>query len=438
MLCFAAASVAAAQSVPAGKPLTLDDALAIAKRNNPTYQQALNSQDRAAAQRRSAYGALIPSVNSSFDIGLREGRQQFFAGVPFGAANNVVSSSGGLNASMTIAPGLGFGLRSANNSYAAAESDVNTGLLTLRRDVTVQFMNALQARARIALQDTLLASARTQLELTAARAKAGLATDLDLRRSEVSVGQAEVQLLQARSQAEVELFRLFQQMGVSQQSGVVLSGDLPVTAPPADIAALQAKAAANSPELRARRSRLVAAQNTYRAQQTTYLPSLNLSASISGVTQTLQGTLPPGSTNAGQGTFPFDFVRQPYNLSAGLQFPIFNGFQREQNVAAAGAGRRDAEAQLRQTELAVQTIVVSQATILQADFRSVEINQRNLAAAREALKLAEDRYRLGLASIVDLVQVRADLERASNDYITSVYTFHRDYAQLEAVTGPLR
>lgn len=424
--------------MPAGKPLTLDDALAIAKRNNPAYQQTLNQQDRAAAQRRTAYGALIPSVNSSFDVGLREGRQQFFAGVPFGAANNVVSSSGGLNANLTIAPGLGFGLRSANNTYAAAESDANTGLLALRRDVTVQFMNALQARARIALQDTLLASARTQLELTAARAKAGLATDLDLRRSEVSVGQAEVQLLQARSQAEVELFRLFQQMGVAQQSGVVLSGDLPVTAPPADIVALQAKAAANSPELRARRSRLVAAQNTYRAQQTTYLPSLSLSASISGVTQTLQGTLPPGSTNTGQGNFPFDFVRQPYNVSAGLQLPIFNGFQREQNVAVASAGRRDAEAQLRQTELAVQTTVVSQATILQADFRAVEINQRNLAAAREALKLAEDRYRLGLASIVDLVQVRADLERASNDYITSVYTFHRDYAQLEAVTGPLR
>ena len=425
-------------SAKAPAVLTLDEALAIAKRNNPTYQLALTGQARAAANRRTAYGALIPTLGTNFNVNYREGIQQFFAGVPFGAANNTVGSSYGINANMTISPGVGFGLRSANASMDAADETVTLGLLQLRRDVTVQFMNALQARARVTLQDTLLASARSQLTLTEARAKAGLATDLDVRRSQVSVGQQEVALLQARSQADVEVFRLFQQIGVSQSSTVQLSGDLPIIAPPSDLQGLLAKATQASPDLRSRRARLSASQQAYRAQQAQYLPTLNLGANLSGATQRLLGTVPAGAPTGGQGTFPFDFVRQPYTLSAGLSLPIFNGFQREQQIQVANADRRDAEAQLRQTELAVQTTVVTQVTILQADYRAVEINRANLAAAREALTLAEERYRLGLANLVDLVQVRADLERASNDYIASIYTFHRDYAQLEAVTGPLR
>lgn len=433
---LAVPAVAGAQSAP--RTLTLDEAFALAKRNNPGYQQAQNALARSAAQRRATYGALLPSVNTSFDVGLREGRQQFFAGVPFGAANNILSSSGGLNAGISIAPGLGFGLAAANRSFDAAEEETSLGEMQLKRDITVQFMNALQARARVSLQDTLLASARTQLDLTRARARAGLATDLDVRRSEVAVGQQEVQLLQAQSTADVEVFRLFQVIGVTPESSVQLRGDLPVTEPPADIAALQARAVRASPELRARRARLEAARETHLAQRTTYLPTLSLNASVSGVTQRFQGALPPGTNLTGTGSFPFDFVRQPYNVGASLSLPLFNGFQREQNIAVAAAGRRDAEAQLRQTELSVATTVVSQATILKADYRAVEINRANLSAAREALTLAEERYRLGLANLVDLVQVRADLERASNDYINSVYTYHRDFAQLEAVTGPLR
>lgn len=421
-----------------GQTLTLDDALVIARRHNPAYQQILNAQTRASAQRRAAYGALLPSVSTDFGVGLREGRQQFFAGVPFGSPNNVLSSSGGLSARLSISPGLGYGLTAANRSYEAADHDLEQVELALRRDVTVQYMTALQAKARVALTDSLMASAETQLEQARARAKAGLQTDLDVRRSEVALGQAEVQRLQAVSQAEVEMFRLYQQLGLAQGRGVELSADLPIVMPTGALADLVTRALEVSPQLKAARARVSASQNTYRAQTTAYLPSLQLSASVSGATQKLQGTVTAAQAAQSQGTFPFDFVRQPYTLNAGLSLPLFDGFQREQAISVAAANRRDAEAQLRQAELAVQTTVVSQVTILQADAKAVEINGKNRQAAREALSLADQRYRLGLASLVDLVQARADYERASNDYITSVYTFHRDRAQLEAVTGPLR
>jgi outer membrane protein len=431
-----AALPAAAQNAP--NVLTLAQALEIARRNNPTYQQAVNSRSRAAAQRRTAYGALLPSVNTNFGVGLREGRQQFFAGVPIGISNNSLNSSLGFSAGLDISPGVLFGLRSAEASFDAADQSVDLADLQLRQNVTVQFLTALQARARVTLRDTLLASAKTQLAQAEARAKAGLATDLDVRRSQVSVGQQEVQLLQAQSQAQVELFRLFQQLGVEQPEGIALSAELPLEPLGMERDALMARAMARSPELQARRAELTSALQAHRATQTQYLPTLSFGANVSSISQRLQGTPPPQAVSSQIGDFPFSVVRQPYTVSAGLSLPIFNGFQREQQIQVAAANRRDAEARVRAAELSVTATVVSQYTALLADFRAVEINRQNEAAARQALTLAEERYRLGLASLVDLVQVRAEFEQASNDLINSIYQYHRDFVQLEAVTGPLR
>ena len=74
----------------------------------------------------------------------------------------------------------------------------------------------LAAQARAQLNDTLLASAQAQLDLSRARAAVGAATTLDVRRAEVQVGQAQVAVLRERNNIETEKLRLFQQLGVEQ------------------------------------------------------------------------------------------------------------------------------------------------------------------------------------------------------------------------------
>ena len=61
------------------------------------------------------------------------------------------------------------------------------------------------------------------------------------------------------------------------------------------------------------------------------------------------------------------------------------------------------------------------------------------APAREALDLAQERFRVGANTFVDVVQSRADYQRAESDRITAIYEFHRAYATLESAVGrPLR
>ena len=76
---------------------------------------------------------------------------------------------------------------------------------------------------------------------------------------------------------------------------------------------------------------------------------------------------------------------------------------------------------------------------LTAAKRASDLQTQNSATAREALRLAEERYRVGANTFVDVQQARADYERAETDRINAVFEYHRAYATLEAAVGrPLR
>lgn len=448
---LAFAQVVGAQSpaprAAAGPTLTLDEALSLAKKNNPLFLQARNGRTRAGAALRSARGAFVPSLSANLSGGYREGIPQFFGGVALGATSSTVSSNLQLNANLDLSPSVWMNSGQQRLAVAASESDVDNAGLQLRAFVVQQYMTALQQAARVRLQDTLLANTQAQLELTKAKQAAGSATDLDARRAEVQVGQQQVATLQARNQAEVEKLRLFQQLGVPQPGDVRLVTELPVGRIDLSLAQLLDEARRQNPVLRAYQAREEASGVAVRRQKFQYLPSLNLSAGVSGYTQKYVeggyvGSLPAAqqpSVQAANDRFPFDFTRQPYTVGLSLNLPIFDGFGREGRVDLAEADRSDARYNTRAEELKLTADVTAAYLTIQTDLQSVDLNAKNALTAREALQLAEQRYRVGLSSIVEVIQARADFETAENSRINSVYQFHRDFATLESAVGrPLR
>jgi outer membrane protein TolC len=68
------------QSQSSPRTLTLDEAISLARQNNPLYLQTTNERRSADAQVRSAYGALLPSSNASFYSGYQQGGDIFVNG----------------------------------------------------------------------------------------------------------------------------------------------------------------------------------------------------------------------------------------------------------------------------------------------------------------------------------------------------------------------
>ena len=484
LVAAATAAPIAAQAAPAasGAVLSLTEALALARRNNPSLQNSVNARRTAAAQVRAANGALLPNVNTSLGGGYREGRQTFFQGQAFGATNDQLSTDVSGSASLSVSLATLNDRRAARAGQEATEADIVAAEQRVRSDVTTQYLTALQAQARAALQDTLVATTAVQLQLAQARLQVGSGTQLDVQRAEVANGQQRVAALNQRNQAAIEVLRLFQQIGVPPLPGAKLDANLPA-APSIEMATIIDMARKSNPQLDALRAREEVANRNAASARASYFPSLSVSANVSAFTNRYTNTgllLDQGKASAlsskascirseevraavglannltqcgsiafspaqekairdAQGKYPIDFTRNPYSLSASLSLPIFNGFRREQQIEQAAVSRRNAENDLRGQELRVVSDVTSAFLSLTTAQQTVVLQEQNVRTARTALSLAQERYRVGLASIVDLQQARGDYERAETDRITAVYDVQRTFTTLEAAVGrPLR
>jgi outer membrane protein len=235
ILLAVASTTAFAQGQTTSPILTLDEAVTLAIRNNPTHLRSISAQVRAGAATRTAYGAFLPTINSTFGSSFRAGGAEIVAGQQQGSASDILSSSYRIDVSASYSAATFLQPSVAKANENAAEAEVTSSAANTRRDVVTQYLNVLQAQASTALQDTLVANAQAQLDLIRARESVGAATSLDGRRSEVTLGNARVNQLREKNNAEIEMLRLFQIMGVQRVEGTRLTTAFPVVEPQLDL-----------------------------------------------------------------------------------------------------------------------------------------------------------------------------------------------------------
>jgi len=464
----------------AGPALSLDDALRLARNNNPDLQTVLESRRTARATQLAAYGSLLPSMDASFGGQYQEGGRQIYNGVTLGTNPNTIGSSYSLSLSYSLNAGSVIAPRVAAASRDAVEADITGSTETLRSLVTQQYLTVLQASAKADLADTLVAAAQAQVELARARAAVGSATSLDVQRAEVDLATQQVQALQARNQIEIEKLRLFQRMGVDQPANVELTSGFTITPPAFTIDQLLSLAREQNPQVVALRAREKASVLSVRQSRSEYTPSLDVSTGWGGYTQrfTDEDALIAGAradvaqgyescltnnfarSGAGLSTrtcsasftpadeaairnandqYPFNFTKSPWSIRAAVRLPIFNGFQRELHVEQSIAARNNARTNVRARELQLNAEVTGAYLTLNTSSKSIALQEQNAARARDELRLTEERYRVGAATFLDVTQARATYERAESDRINAVYDYHKAFAALESAVGrPLR
>ena len=121
LLALVLAAPLGAQGVPT--TLTVEEAVRIAKQNNPTYLEQLIGRRRAENAVRNAYGAFLPTAGTSMSSSFRQGKPQFFEGVAFGSNSDILSSSWGLNVSARLSSFTFTNLRRTQQNEEAAYAD---------------------------------------------------------------------------------------------------------------------------------------------------------------------------------------------------------------------------------------------------------------------------------------------------------------------------
>jgi outer membrane protein len=133
--------------------------------------------------------------------------------------------------------------------------------------------------------------------------------------------------------------------------------------------------------------------------------------------------------------FPFRYTGQPFSANLVLSLPIFTGFSRSLRLSQARAQQEDADEEVRARRLFVRSTVQARYLGLQTAYQAIAVQSSSRDAARDQLRLAQDRYRLGAGTALELSDAQTAVQRAEGDYVTSVYDYHKAIATLEAAVG---
>ena len=416
ILAIAVAAPLAAQQVE----VTLQEAIRRAQDVQPTMVQALGTERNAGASRLSAYGAYLPtlSVNASTSKG-NTGRTDNSTGL---FIPPVRSYTGGISASLELFDGFRrvANLRSAGATLDAAGAGVVNQRFQVMLSTKQAFYNALATEELLRVAQAQVRRAQQQLQISVEKLRAGSATRSDSLRSRVEYGNARIALLQAQANLATAQANLGRQIGMDTPVRAV-----PDTVFPAlpDTAALRNRALETAPQVLQAESQASAARAQVWSARSQYWPTLTVSYS-----DNRQGIKTP--------QFPlFDNLPDSYSWRFGLTWPLFNGFVREQQQVTASVNRDNAEAQAADTRRQVNAQLTQQLATLSTAYEQISIAQDNLAAATEDLRVQNERYRVGAATILDLLTSQTALTQAEVNVVQTRFNYLIARAQVEAVVG---
>lgn len=482
----AAQTVLGQEQLPAS--LTLEDALEIALRNSPALQMARNDVPVADWNVRSAYADWLPSASASSSVSWQGAGEQRFGSITaeqlgfqdqpsFYFSSYNVGLNYSLSGQSLLAPGQ------AKRDRDATRAQVGTAEASLRLGVTKAYLEVLRQIEELSLSERELERAQIDLRLAQGRLEVGSGNAIDVQQAEVGVGRAQVSVIQSRTTVRTARIRLLQQMGVDLAAEPALATAFIVTEPSWQASALYQSALDRNPGLRALRATEESARYGVRMAKSSYYPSLSLSTSFNGFTRQASSTagqeaqaiaqgqaaisqcqvwndltarladpLPPRncsllatpdaalqSIRDQNNAFPFNFTNSPPSAGLTVSIPVFQGLSRQQNVEAARARLSDSRYQVREQELALRADLESRLAIVQTAYETAVIEERNQELADEQLRLARERYRLGISSFIELSEAETVKARADRARLLAVFTYHDAVADLEAVVGaPLR
>jgi outer membrane protein len=421
ILALTMAASAAAQQAPAPQHLevTLTEAIQRALEVQPGMVQARGDERNAGAARRVAYGAFLPTVSTTS-----------------GALRNSTARRDP-NTDVVYPPGYSYSVgfrasvdqfnpfrRLADRRAAGASLDATeAGVVTQRFQVTLDtkrfFYNALATEELVRVAQSQVRRAQQQLQISVEKLHAGSATRSDSLRSTVDYGNARIALLEAQANLAGAQATLGRQIGVDQPVRAVPDSTLPTLA---DTTALRAIALGSTPLVAQADAQATAARAQLFSARSQYLPSLTVTYTDN------QNSLAPPWRGIGA-------YKETFSWQFGLSWTLFNGFAREQQHVTASVNRDVAEARAADTRRQVNAELTLQIAALTTAHEKIDIARANVDAATEDLRVQNERYRVGAATILDLLTSQAALTQAEQNFVQVRFDYLIARAQLEALVG---
>ena len=415
---------------PAGPMrLTRRQAEQLAIKNNP---QISLGRLLALAQHqvyRETRAAQLPNFNGAMTaVDANEG-SRIGAG-SLTASRLLEHAGGGVTMSQLITDfGRTYNLTASSKLLEKAQ---NANALATTEDIVLAtdqaFYNVLQAQELLKVAQQTVSTRQSVQHQVEELTKSKLKSELDLAFADVNLSQARLLQLDAQNNVDSAVAALTSVLGFDKQVSYELTDEnTQLAAPPQDVDGLINTALQQRPDLQALTYNQQAAEKFRRAQRDQLLPTIS-TLGIAGAT--------PVRPDCFGGCFPNYFVSSWYGaIGVNLSVPIFNGFlftaqasEANYRAKAAAENARDlrdrAVRDVRTAWLATNTA-----------FQRVSVAAELVKEADLGLNLAQQRYKLGLGSIVELSQAQLQQTDAAIGYVNAQYQYRLSLSTLNFEIG---
>ncbi|RME25490.1 MAG: TolC family protein, partial [Candidatus Zixiibacteriota bacterium] len=317
-------------------------------------------------------------------------------------------------------------------NYFAAKADqasAKLNVLASEQDmilaVKTSYYAYLAAAQNLTVQEEAVKRAEEQLKLIQSRYDLGSAAKSDVLKQKVQYGNDQLALLSARNALTTARANLAYTIGVDPRRDWKFSTEYVKREYDGTLDEAISFGLSHRPSLLANEKDVAAASHGVRSALSKYLPTVGVFFDFTDFN--------------GTQAFPvvFDYSFNNYTYGFNISLNIFDGFLRERQVTAAKVQRNTARARL--ADLRNQTISDIQTIYLDIEQlkKQQQVAGENVDAATEDLRITQERYNLGAASILDLLDAQVSLKEAQVARIRVDFDLNLKVAQLEQAMGKM-
>jgi outer membrane protein len=407
--------------------LTLDQAVGLALKQNPTAQIAILQAAQSEQDKNIARADLLPQANAT----ISDEAQKVNLKAQFGGKAPFPGFPATLGPYQVFSAGSSFGVPVFDltlwRRYQAARNTLDSSKansLSTREQVILlvvsQYIGTLRAVANVEASQSRVSLAQALYDQAADLQKEGVGTGIDTLRANVELQNEKQRLIEAENDRETSLFGLSRLLNLDPRQAIELGDSLsffdtpqPEVEPSIDLALAERQ------EWKALESQIKAAGYQKKAAQDSRLPYLRFDGEFAYVGSSGNTALPTRT------------------YEASVNMPLFTGGRIHAEIVRAdleikrlGQQKDDLRNQIA---LDVKTALLN----LQSARSEVQVANLGVQLSKEEVDQARDRFKAGVANNIEVIQAQDSLARANDNQIAALYRFNQARADLARSIGQM-
>jgi outer membrane protein len=416
--------------IEADHSYTLSELVELAERHNPSTRAAWENARAAAARLGIARSDLLPAVNAVALINTaREGI--LFGDVFVWQTLGIFQPMLQLNYLIFDFGGRSARIDEARQRLLGANLSFNRTFLDVLFETMRRYYELLNSVGQRDAAQANFDNAETVRKAVDARLTVGLATLPDALEARAAAAQANFTLQAAIGDVDIRRGDLLSHLGAAPSERLQVQPLAEIPTPDhfdLDVHEATQRSLSLRPEIGEQTAEREAARAEIRAARSAYFPTLQFQGQAGEFRAYGKQDLTPG-VNTG----PHD----EWNINVSLEWDLFDGGRRFNQLAEARANEKKAQAQIDQTRDEVERQVWSAYVTVRTAFYQRDAAAALLAASQTSYNAALRSYQLGLRSTVDVVSAQRTLAQALSSDVAARTTVLRELANFAYRTGDL-